>query len=94
MTLRGVTLKNRIVISPMCQYSAHNGLANEWHNVHLGQFALGGAGLVFCEAAAVEERGRITHGDLGIWSAVHGAALKPIVSFLSAQGAVWPACSV
>lgn len=88
MTVRGVTLKNRIVISPMCQYSAHNGLANEWHNVHLGQFALGGAGLVFCEAAAVEERGRITHGDLGIWSADHGAALKPIVSFLRAHGAV------
>ena len=54
MTVRSVTLKNRIVVSPMCQYSAHEGLANEWHNVHLGQFALGGAGLVFCEAAAVE----------------------------------------
>jgi 2,4-dienoyl-CoA reductase-like NADH-dependent reductase (Old Yellow Enzyme family) len=87
MTVRGVTLNNRIVISPMCQYSAREGLANEWHNVHLGQFALGGAGLVFCEAAAVEKRGRITHGDLGIWSAEHAEALKPIVAFLKAHGA-------
>ena len=68
MTVRGVTLPNRIVISPMCQYSAREGLANEWHTVHLGQFALGGAGLVFCEAAAVEKRGRITHGDVGLWN--------------------------
>ena len=88
ITVRGVTLKNRIVISPMCQYSAREGLANEWHNVHLGQFALGGAGLVFCEAAAVEQRGRITHGDLGIWSAEHAKVLKPIVAFLKAHGAV------
>ena len=88
MTVGGATLKNRVVISPMCQYSADNGLANDWHKVHLGQFALGGAGLVFCEAAAVEERGRITHGDLGIWSADHAAALKPITAFLSAHGAV------
>ncbi len=88
MTVRGVTLPNRIVISPMCQYSAREGLANEWHTVHLGQFALGGAGLVFCEAAAVEKRGRITHGDLGIWSAEHAEALKPIVAFLKAHGAV------
>ena len=88
ITVRGVTLKNRIVISPMCQYSAREGLANEWHNVHLGQFALGGAGLVFCEAAAVEQRGRITHGDLGIWSEEHADALKPIVAFLKAHGAV------
>ena len=88
MTVRSVTLKNRIVVSPMCQYSAREGLANEWHNVHLGQFALGGAGLVFCEAAAVERRGRITHGDLGIWSAEHADALKPVVAFLKAHGAV------
>ena len=88
ITVRGVTLNNRIVISPMCQYSAREGLANEWHNVHLGQFALGGAGLVFCEAAAVEQRGRITHGDLGIWSEEHADALKPIVAFLKAHGAV------
>ena len=88
LTIGGVTLKNRVVISPMCQYSAEDGLANDWHSVHLGQYALGGAGLVFCEAAAVEERGRITHGDLGIWSADHAAALKPVVSFLRDHGAV------
>ena len=88
LKLGEVTLKNRVVISPMCQYSATNGLANDWHSIHLGQYALGGAGLVFCEAAAVEERGRITHGDLGIWSAEHAAALKPIVSFISAHGSV------
>jgi 2,4-dienoyl-CoA reductase-like NADH-dependent reductase (Old Yellow Enzyme family) len=88
ITIGGVTLKNRVVISPMCQYSAHDGLANDWHNVHLGQYALGGTGLVFCEAAAVEKRGRITHGDLGIWSADHAAALKPITSFISAHGSV------
>jgi 2,4-dienoyl-CoA reductase-like NADH-dependent reductase (Old Yellow Enzyme family) len=88
MTIGGVTLKNRVVISPMCQYSAQDGLANDWHKVHLGQYALGGTGLVFCEAAAVEERGRITHGDLGIWSADHAAALKPITSFISAHGSV------
>ena len=88
MSVAGVTLKNRIVVSPMCQYSARGGLANDWHSVHLGQFALGGAALVFCEASAVEERGRITHGDLGIWSADHAAALKPIVAFLKAHGAV------
>jgi 2,4-dienoyl-CoA reductase-like NADH-dependent reductase (Old Yellow Enzyme family) len=87
LTLGGVTLKNRVVISPMCQYSAQDGLANDWHSVHLGQYALGGSALVFCEAAAVEARGRITHGDLGIWSADHAAALKPITSFLRAHGA-------
>ncbi|NNE86390.1 MAG: NADH:flavin oxidoreductase/NADH oxidase [Alphaproteobacteria bacterium] len=87
LTLGGVTLKNRVVISPMCQYSAQDGLANDWHSVHLGQYALGGSALVFCEAAAVEARGRITHGDLGIWSAEHAAALKPITSFLRAHGA-------
>ena len=88
LKLGEVTLKNRVVISPMCQYSATNGLANDWHSIHLGQYALGGSGLVFCEAAAVEERGRITHGDLGIWSVEHAAALKPIVNFISAQGSV------
>ena len=83
-----LTLKNRVIISPMCQYSADRGLPNNWHTVHLGQYAIGGASLVFCEAAAVEERGRITHGDLGIWSSEHADALKPIVSFISSNGAV------
>ncbi|HWQ38682.1 MAG TPA: NADH:flavin oxidoreductase/NADH oxidase [Burkholderiales bacterium] len=88
LQLRGVTLKNRIVISPMCQYSAKNGLANDWHLVHLGKFALGGAGLVFTEATAVEARGRITHGDLGIWSDHHVPPLQRITAFLKGHGAV------
>ena len=85
--LRSVTLKNRLVISPMCQYSAQDGLANPWHFVHLAQFALGGAALVFTEAAAVEPRGRITHGDLGIWSQAHAKALKPAIEFIKQHGA-------
>jgi 2,4-dienoyl-CoA reductase-like NADH-dependent reductase (Old Yellow Enzyme family) len=88
LTLRGVTLKNRVVISPMCQYSAHDGFANDWHFVHLGKMATGGAGLVFTEAAAVEPEGRITHGDLGIWSDAHVAPLKRIAEFIKANGSV------
>ena len=88
LTLAGSTLKNRVVISPMCTYSAQDGLANDWHLVHLGKFALGGAAVVFTEAAAVEARGRITHGDLGIWSAGHAAALRPVTDFLRAHGAL------
>jgi 2,4-dienoyl-CoA reductase-like NADH-dependent reductase (Old Yellow Enzyme family) len=88
ITLRGVTLKNRVVISPMCQYSAHDGFANDWHFVHLGKMATGGAGLVFTEAAAVEPEGRITHGDLGIWSDAHIAPLKRIAEFIKANGSV------
>ena len=63
--IRDITLKNRIVISPMCNYSAKDGFINDWHLVHLGKFAQGGAAIVFTEAAAVESTGRITHGDLG-----------------------------
>jgi 2,4-dienoyl-CoA reductase-like NADH-dependent reductase (Old Yellow Enzyme family) len=88
ITLRGVTLKNRVVISPMCQYSARDGLANDWHFAHLAKFAIGGAGLVFAEAAAVEANGRITHGDLGIWSDAHIAPLKRIADFVKSQGSV------
>ena len=80
-TLRAVTLPNRIVISPMCQYSAHDGMANDWHFAHLAKLALGGAGLVFAEATAVEPYGRITHGDLGLWSDAHIAPLKRISEF-------------
>ncbi|WP_205470678.1 NADH:flavin oxidoreductase/NADH oxidase [Breoghania sp. L-A4] len=87
LTLRDVTLRNRIAVSPMCQYSAGDGLANDWHLVHLGKFAQGGAGLVFTEAAAVSRIGRITHGDLGIWSDEHAAALARITGFLRAHGA-------
>ena len=88
LSLRGVTLPNRVMVSPMCTYSAHDGLASDWHLVHLGKFALGGAAAVFTEAAAVEPRGRITHGDLGIWSAAHAEALKPVTDFLRRNGAL------
>lgn len=86
--LRGLTLKNRIVISPMCQYSAVEGLANDWHLVHLGKLASGGAGMVFCEAVAVDRDGRITHGDLGLWSDAHIAPLERITAFQRFQGCV------
>jgi 2,4-dienoyl-CoA reductase-like NADH-dependent reductase (Old Yellow Enzyme family) len=88
LTLRGLTLKNRVVISPMCQYSAVEGMPNDWHLVHLGKLANGGAGLVFTEAAAVDRDGRITHGDLGIWSDVHIEPLKRIAAFIKGSGAV------
>lgn len=88
LKLRSVTLKNRVVISPMCQYSSHDGFASDWHLVHLGKFAQGGAGLVFTEAAAVEANGRITHGDLGIWSDGHVAGLKRITEFVKTQNSV------
>ncbi|HXF18294.1 MAG TPA: NADH:flavin oxidoreductase/NADH oxidase [Burkholderiales bacterium] len=88
ITLRGITLKNRVVISPMCQYSAHEGFADDWHLVHLGKMATGGAGLIFTEAAAVVPEGRITYGDLGIWSDAHIAPLKRITQFIKANGAV------
>ncbi|MBR0752936.1 NADH:flavin oxidoreductase/NADH oxidase [Bradyrhizobium jicamae] len=88
ITLRGVTSRNRILISPMCQYSADDGVANDWHLVHLGKFAQGGAGMVMVEAAAVVPEGRITHGDVGIWNEVQAAALKRIAAFLKANGAV------
>ena len=88
VTLRGVTARNRVVVSPMCTYSAVDGMVGDWHLVHLGRFALGGAGIVFVEATAVEARGRITHGDVGIWSDAHAAALGRIAAFLKAHGAV------
>jgi 2,4-dienoyl-CoA reductase-like NADH-dependent reductase (Old Yellow Enzyme family) len=85
--LRAVRLRNRIVISPMCQYSAQDGMVTDWHLVHLGKFAQGGAGAVFIEATAVERRGRITHGDTGIWDDAHVAGLRRIAAFLKEQGA-------
>ena len=87
-TVRGVTLPNRVVISPMSQYSARDGLADDWHLVHLGRFALGGAGLVFTEATGVEARGRRTHGDLGLWHDGQIEGLARIARFVQAQGAV------
>lgn len=86
--MRDVTLRNRIVVSPMCQYSSEDGFANEWHAVHLGSRAVGGAGLVFTEAAAVEARGRISPQDLGIYREAHVEPLQRITRFLHEHGAV------
>ncbi|WP_114813920.1 NADH:flavin oxidoreductase/NADH oxidase [Paraburkholderia kururiensis] len=80
ITLRGVTLPNRIVVSPMCQYSAERGEATAWHMIHLGQLALSGAGMLCIEATAVEPDGRITPADLGLWDDVTEAALKPVLA--------------
>lgn len=87
LSLRDVTLRNRIALSPMCQYSAVDGLANDWHLVHLGSRAVGGAGLVVFEATAVEPRGRISPGDLGLWDDAHIEPIARIVRFVEAQGA-------
>lgn len=88
LTLQSVGFRNRIAVSPMCQYSAEDGLANDWHFAHLGARAVGGAGLVLTEAAAVEARGRITPQDLGLWQDAHIEPLARINRFMSAQGAV------
>ena len=85
-TLRQTTFSNRIVVSPMCQYSAVDGNAQDWHLVHLGQLAMSGAGLLILEAAAVEERGRITPGCLGIYSDANEAALAPVLAFCRRHG--------
>lgn len=87
-TLRGVTFRNRVVIAPMCMYSARDGIANDFHLVHYGRLALGGAGLVIVEATAVQPQGRITHGDLGLWSDDHIPALARIADFLKSHGSV------
>ncbi len=86
-TLRGLTLKNRAIVAPMCQYSARHGYANDWHFVHLGRFALGGFGLVIVEATAVTPEGRITYGDLGLWEDAQIEPLKRIAEFLKTNGA-------
>lgn len=87
IALRGLTLRNRIVISPMCQYSATEGRANDWHMVQYGRFAVGGAGLVIVEATGVTAQGRGTHGDLGLWDDAQVAPLARICDFVKAQGA-------
>lgn len=87
-TLKSVTLRNRIGVSPMCEYSADDGLANDWHLVHLGSRAVGGAGLVIVEATAVVPEGRITPADLGIWSDQHVEPLARINRFMKQHGAV------
>lgn len=85
--IREVTLKNRIVVSPMATYSAVDGIANDWHFAHLARMAMGGAGCVMVEATAVTDQGRITNGDVGLWSKAHVAPLKRIVDFMRTQGA-------
>jgi 2,4-dienoyl-CoA reductase-like NADH-dependent reductase (Old Yellow Enzyme family) len=88
LPIRGITLQNRIAVSPMCQYSSEDGFANDWHLVHLGGRAVGGASLVFTEATAVTPEGRITAEDLGIWKDAHIEFLSRIVRFLAGQGVV------
>ncbi len=89
LEIRETTIRNRFALSPMCQYSVdeRDGLATDWHRVHLGSRAVGGAGIVLTEATAVEERGRITPEDLGIWSDAHRDALAPIAEFIDSHGA-------
>ena len=87
LTLAGVTLPNRVAVSPMCEYSSEDGFSNDWHLVHLGSRAVGGAGLILTEAAAVLPEGRITAQDLGFWKDEHIAGLQRIVRFLHGQGA-------
>ena len=88
LSLKSITLKNRFVVSPMCQYSSIDGFANDWHLVHLGSHAVGGSALVFTEAAAVSPEGRISPDDLGIWKDEHIEFLKRITSFIESQNAV------
>ena len=88
ITFQGVTLRNRIVVSPMCQYSSENGYPTDWHLVHLGSFARGGAGLVIIEATAVTPEGRISPQDMGIWEDGQAEALGKIVQFIKGQGSV------
>lgn len=88
LTIKGVEFKNRIVVSPMCEYSSTDGFSNDWHLVHLGSRAVGGAGLIITEATAVSPEGRITPDDLGIWKDEHIEGLKRITSFLEQHGCV------
>ncbi|MEP7381988.1 MAG: NADH:flavin oxidoreductase/NADH oxidase [Gemmatimonadota bacterium] len=87
LSLRTLTLRNRIVVSPMCQYSSRDGFATDWHLVHLGAFAVGGAALVLTEATAVSPEGRISPQDLGIWDEAHIPMLRRITDFIHAHGA-------
>jgi 2,4-dienoyl-CoA reductase-like NADH-dependent reductase (Old Yellow Enzyme family) len=86
ITVRDVTLANRIIVSPMCQYSSTDGFLNDWHFVHLASRAVGGAGLVFTEATAVTAEGRISPDDLGIWSDVHVGAFHRLIRFIKGEG--------
>lgn len=88
LRLRDVEFRNRVFVSPMCQYSSHDGLPSDWHLVHLGSRAAGGAGLVMAEASAVSAIGRISPADAGIWSDEHAEAYAPIARFIRSQGAI------
>jgi 2,4-dienoyl-CoA reductase-like NADH-dependent reductase (Old Yellow Enzyme family) len=88
ITIKDVTLKNRVVIAPMATYGAVEGIAQDWHLAHLGRLALGGAGCVFVEATAVTDQGRITNGDVGLWSAAHVPPLKRIAEFMKSVNVV------
>jgi 2,4-dienoyl-CoA reductase-like NADH-dependent reductase (Old Yellow Enzyme family) len=88
LPVRSITLKNRIVVSPMCQYSCVDGFASDWHLVHLGSRAIGGAALIIQEASAVSPEGRITYGDMGIWKDDHIEKLRQITTFIHDNGAV------
>jgi 2,4-dienoyl-CoA reductase-like NADH-dependent reductase (Old Yellow Enzyme family) len=88
LDIRGIKFKNRIVVSPMCEYSSVDGFANDWHLVHLGSRAVGGAALIITEAAAISPEGRITHDDLGLWKDEHIPFLQRIATFIAAQDAI------
>jgi 2,4-dienoyl-CoA reductase-like NADH-dependent reductase (Old Yellow Enzyme family) len=88
LTIKSVTIPNRIVVSPMCQYSCEDGFANNWHLVHLGTRAVGGAGLIIQEATAVLPEGRISYADMGLWKDEHIKKLKEINDFIHAQGSI------
>ena len=90
ITLRATTVRNRLWVSPMCQYSCleRDGIPNDWHLVHLGSLARGGAGIVMTEATAVVPEGRISPRDTGIWSDAHETAWAPIAAFVRSQGAL------
>ena len=88
LQMRSLTLRNRIFVAPMCQYSSVDGLPNNWHMVHLGSRAVGGAAMVIVEATAVEAEGRISPSDCGLWNNAQAEAFAPIVAFIAEQGAV------
>jgi 2,4-dienoyl-CoA reductase-like NADH-dependent reductase (Old Yellow Enzyme family) len=88
LIIKNITLKNRIVVSPMCQYSATDGFTNDWHLVHLGTRAVGGSGLILMEATAVSPEGRISPGDTGIWSDSHIDGLRRVTKFIHQNGAI------
>ena len=88
LTIRGVTLKNRIGVAPMCQYSCEDGIVNDWHVVNYGSFATGGAGLIIVEATGVEARGRISPGCPGMWKDEQIEPWRRVTNFIKSQGAV------